>query len=470
MKENIGQTRNNYNYTWFVITLLAGTFTMSISQSSLSTAYPTLMNYFGVSASTIQWLTTGFMLIMSVTMPLSPWLLNNVNFKPLFMSILLLFDIGTLIIVVAPNFWLMMIGRVLEAVAVGVLFPSFQSVLLSITDKQKRATTMGIAGLVMGSALACGPIISGIVLNYFSWQGLFIVFMVVITLVLALSTQFIKNVMPKNKSSLDFWSVILSFGLIGILYVINQIGKANTNWQLNWLILIISFLAMTWFVIRQFRSKTPLLELNVLRTINFDLSVLLTGISYVALIVVTILFPLYYQQVLHVSPFISGMSLVPGAVLLSILNPLTGKLADQFGFRKVMLTGMSLIVLGWLCVSLLATHLNIWMAIFFAMIIEGGNAFVMMPAVTLGANSLPTKLVPHGTAVTTTIRQVLGSIGVAIATLVLTAQTQHNVSVGMAQHQAQVGAFKTTFFMMLGIECLGLLMAICLKNNQKKMP
>lgn len=469
MKENIGQTRNNYNYTWFVITLLAGTFTMSISQSSLSTAYPTLMNYFGVSASTIQWLTTGFMLIMSVTMPLSPWLLNNVNFKTLFMSILLLFDIGTLIIVVAPNFWLMMIGRVLEAVAVGVLFPSFQSVLLSITDKQKRATTMGIAGLVMGSALACGPIISGIVLNYFSWQGLFIVFMVVITLVLALSTQFIKNVMPKNKSSLDFWSVILSFGLIGILYVINQIGKANANWAMNWLILIISLLAMTWFVIRQFRSETPLLELNVLRTINFDLSVLLTGISYVALIVVTILFPLYYQQVLHVSPFISGMSLVPGAVLLSILNPLTGKLADQFGFRKVMLTGMSLIVLGWLCVSLLATHLNIWMAIFFAMIIEGGNAFVMMPAVTLGANSLPTKLVPHGTAVTTTIRQVLGSIGVAIATLVLTAQTQHNVSVGMAQHQAQVGAFQTTFFMMLGIECLGLLMAICLKNKQKKM-
>ena len=164
-----------YNRFLFVIVLLLGSFTMSMSQSSISTAYPTLMSSFGIDASTVQWLTTGFMLIMCVMMPVSPWLLNNVKFKQLFLLILAIFDIGTLIVVVAPNFPVMMLGRAMEAIAVGILFPSYQSVLLYITPEEKRGTTMGFAGLIMGSALACGPILSAIVLHFAAWRGLFIV-------------------------------------------------------------------------------------------------------------------------------------------------------------------------------------------------------------------------------------------------------------------------------------------------------
>ena len=157
----------------FVFTLLLGTFTMSISQSSLSTAYPTLMKFFNVDAPTIQWLTTGFMLIMCIMMPVSPWLLNNLSFKKMYLTVLAIFELGTLMIILAPNFPIALLGRGLAAVAVGILFQSYQSVLMTITAKEGRAEVMGLAGLVMGSALACGPIISGIILNYISWQGLF---------------------------------------------------------------------------------------------------------------------------------------------------------------------------------------------------------------------------------------------------------------------------------------------------------
>lgn len=463
----IDRTGKKYNRLWFVITLLAGTFTMSISQSSLSTAYPTLMRYFDISASTVQWLTTGFMLIMCVTMPMSPWLLNNVSFKRLFLTILLVFDAGTLVIVLAPSFWVMMVGRIMEAIAVGVLFPSFQSVLLTITDEHQRGKTMGMAGLVMGSALACGPIISGIVLNYFSWRGLFVVFMLVISLVFVGALGgLIRDVMPQKSSHLDYWSVVLSVGLIGVLYVINQIGQKNVDWGKNSMLLVVSVGALVWFVIRQFHLTTPLLELRVMKTINFDLAVMLTAISYVALIVTTIIFPLYYQEVLGVSPLISGLALVPAAVFLSILNPLTGKLADKVGFRRVMLTGMGLIVLGWLLVTGLTEQLNIWIMMGCAMIIEGGNAFVMMPAVTMGANALPTQLVPHGTAVTTTIRQILGSTGVAVATLVLTTVTQHQNVSGVAASVAQISGFRVTFILMLAIELVGLVLALALRDTQ----
>ena len=110
------ENKQTVNRKLFVSTLLAGTFTMSISQSSLSTAYPTLMKFFGVTAPTIQWLTTGFMLIMSIMMPISPWLLNNISFKHLFLSVVAIFGLGTLVIILAPNFPIAMLGRGLEAV------------------------------------------------------------------------------------------------------------------------------------------------------------------------------------------------------------------------------------------------------------------------------------------------------------------------------------------------------------------
>lgn len=475
MQESVDQNGRSYNRFWFIFTLLLGTFTMSISQSSLSTAYPTLMHDFGISADTVQWLTTGFMLVMCVSMPISPWMLNNLSFRQMFMGALALFDIGSLMIVFTPaswgtnGFWFMMIGRVMEAFAVGVLFPSYQTVLLEITPKDERGTTMGIAGLVMGSALACGPIISGIVLKFFNWKSLFILFMIIITTVFLMAWfGLIRNVMARHETSLDWLSVFLSIGLIGIMYVINQIGKKQANWTIDGALLVISLLAVILFCVRQLKLTTPLLELRVMKTFNYDLAILLTGISYVALIVVTIIFPLYYQGVLHVSPFVSGMSLVPGAVFLSILNPFTGKLADMIGFKPTMIIGMLMIVAGWFLTLAMADVQNLLGMILCAMIIEGGNAFVMMPAVTLGANSLPNDLVSHGTAVITTIRQILGSAGVAMATMILTTATTHQLSKGVNHLAASLHGYHLVFMTMIVIEIIGLVLALLLRDTKKQ--
>ncbi|HJE87250.1 MFS transporter [Levilactobacillus brevis] len=466
MAQPIDLQGRSYNHLAFIWTLLAGTFTMSISQSSLSTAYPTLMRYFGVPASTVQWLTTGFMLVMVVMMPVSPWLLNNIRFPVLFVSVLALFDIGTFIIYLAPSFGLMMLGRVMEAMAVGIMFPSYQTVMLRITPEKQRGGVMGMAGLVMGSALAVGPIISGIVLRYTTWQGLFVVFMVIITVVFLIALKTIKDVMPQHESHLDYWSVISSVGFIGILYVVNQIGKANVNWGLMTGLLVVSLLAVAFFVWRQFQMSTPLLDLRVLKTFNFDLAVLLTGTSYIALIVVTIIFPLYYQEVLGISPFASGMALVPGAVVLSLLNPLTGKLADHIGFKGTMLTGMSMIVLGWLWLAVVSNRQSLVAMILIAALIEGGNAFVMMPAVTLGANSLPDQLISHGTAVITTVRQILGSTGVAVATLILAMVTASHVKV--ASHAAAtLAGYHAVFVTFLVVAVVGWIFAAMLRDGRK---
>lgn len=474
MEWSIAKNGQKYRRFWFIFTLLVGTFTMSISQSSLSTAYPTLMQAFGISAATVQWLTTGFMLVMCVSMPISPWMLNNLSFKTMFIGALALFDLGSLMIVLVPagwgihGFWLMMLGRAMEAFAVGVLFPSYQTVLLEITQKEERGSTMGIAGLVMGSALAVGPIVSGIVLKFFTWKSLFILFMLVITVIILMAASgMIEDVMERHKTNLDWLSVILLVGLIGMMYVVDQLGKQTPAWGRDGVILAISLLAIVCFCIRQFHLPHPLLELRVLKTFNYDLAILLTSLSYIALIVTTIIFPLYYQGVLKVSPFISGMSLVPGAVFLSILNPLSGRLADKIGFKPTMLVGMVMIISGWTVGLLILDRLSLLGMILCAMVIEGGNAFVMMPAVTLGANSLPDDLVPHGTAVITTVRQVLGSAGVTVSTLILTLTTANAIRGGAPAQTAALHGYHLVFIGMVIVELVGLVLAILLKNAKK---
>ncbi|KRL05164.1 MFS transporter [Liquorilactobacillus oeni] len=429
----------------FITTLLLGTFTMSISQSSLSTAYPTFMNYFNLPASTISWLTTGFMLIMSVVMPLSPWLMNNFRFRPLYLSLLAIFFTGTLIIIFAPSFPIMMVGRLMEGFSVGILFPSYQSIILEITSHNQRGSVMGTVGLVMGSALATGPIISGVILQFFSWQAIFSLFLIILALVFLAALKTVPSPLEKKPSRFDFISVFLSLGIIGILYFINELPHMFITNYFNWGILVVSSILLYFFVYRQLNLSPPLLRLDILKITNFDLGVALTSLSYMSLITVTIIMPLYYQQILGLSPLWSGLSLVPAAAILSWLNRRSGLLADKIGFKSVIMIGFSLFIIGWGLLLAFTTLANIWLAIMCSIFIEAGNAFAMMPATTLGANSLTDELIPHGSSIIATFRQIMGSTAIVLATIIL---GEHNFK----------GVFLT--FLILEIVALGLVFLI----------
>ena len=390
---------------------------------------------------------------MTLMIPVSPWLLHNVPFQRLFQAIELIFAVGTGLCIWAPSFAVLMIGRLLEAVAVGIIFPSFQTVLLTITPHSERGKVMGTAGLVMGSALAVGPIISGVLLTWFPWQALVLFFLIVSVLVLAVSTVTIASVMPLEQTRLDWVSFILSASFPILLYTLSAWSKQGLRVGVISL-LIVGVLAGGIFVIRQLNRQPPMLQMRVFATGMFTKAVFLTGISYIGLIVTTILMPLYFQTLLGLSPLVSGLSLVPAAVLLSLLNPVSGRLLDRFGPRLVAMIGMVLITGGFGLLAIFARHLPLLGAIVLAMATEAGNAFVMMPSVTAGANALPNELVADGTAVTTTARQLFGSAGVMFATVLL-----YNMQVTLNSH---AGGFAVTFAVFAGVGLVGLLLALTL--------
>lgn len=447
--------KNIRQLTPFAIILLAIAFTMSISQSTMTTAYPVLMRNFQVDAGTVQWLTTGFMVAMTLVMPVSPWLLNNVTLRKLLNGIVAVFLTGTAVAMLATRFEGIIIGRLLEGLAVGALFPTFQSVILENTATDQRGVTMGVVGLVMGSALAVGPIISGVVLQWVSWRALFVLFFVILLGLIAFGQPLIQNTHVMQPSRFDWLSALSLIGFGGVLYAISSIETLGMNW-LWWGILLGSFCLLTLFVIRQRQLTRPFLDLSVLRYRGYIPGLLLTGISYSGLIIATVIMPLFYQRVFHITPMWSGLLMVPAAVFLSQLNPRTGRLLNQIGLKKLVYIGMAMMMIGYAGLALFGTQSWV-VGLLAALLLEGGNAFVMMPAVTAANNVLPESLVSHGTALITTMRQVIGAASVVVATLLI---SHFNTTVTIGQALSRTSAW----FILVPVA--GVLLATQLKRHE----
>lgn len=447
--------KNIRQLTPFAIILLAIAFTMSISQSTMTTAYPVLMRNFQVDAGTVQWLTTGFMVAMTFVMPVSPWLLNNVTLRTLLNGIVAVFLTGTAVAMLATRFEGIIIGRLLEGLAVGALFPTFQSVILENTATAQRGVTMGVVGLVMGSALAVGPIISGVVLQGVSWRALFVLFFVILLGLIAFGQPLIQNTHVMQPSRFDWLSALSLIGFGGVLYAISSIETLGMNW-LWWAILLGSFCLLTLFVIRQRQLAQPFLDLSVLRYRGYIPGLLLTGISYSGLIIATVIMPLFYQRVFNITPMWSGLLMVPAAVFLSQLNPRTGRLLNQIGLKKLVYIGMAMMMVGYAGLALFGTQSWV-VGLLAALLLEGGNAFVMMPAVTAANNVLPESLVSHGTALITTMRQVIGAASVVVATLLI---SHFNTTVTIGQALSRTSAW----FILVPVA--GVLLATQLKRHE----
>lgn len=404
--------------TLFVWMLLLTSFSFSISQSAMTTIYPVMANHFSVPISMVQWLTTGFMLVMTVTMPLSPWLLNRVPFKWFLAGIQAMFLLGTFIAINATGFGWVIFGRVLEGTAVGFLFPSYQSVIMLITPEEKRGANMGMVGLVMGAALATGPIVSGIISQWFNWQGVFIFFELVIGLLFLVNLFVGQNVIVKKDVHLDVPSLIGLFGFAMVLFGIQSLGH-TTKLISMFAMMMVGLVLSVYFVHRQVNLSQPMLDFKVFKQVGFTLGLLLTGASYIALIVMTVLMPLYYQNVLHTSKLVSGLLMVPPAAAMAVMNRRSGKLLDQKGLKVVMRIGAASIFIGYAGLALTFGLHNAVLAVIFATFGEVGNAFMMLPATTYANNQLPDNLITHGSAMISIARQFAGVIGVLVATTIV---------------------------------------------------
>jgi EmrB/QacA subfamily drug resistance transporter len=468
-----------YNRSLLVVVLLIGTFCTVLNQTLLTTAFPALMKAFDISASSVQWLTTGFLLVNGIMIPISAWLINKFSSKRLYLTAMTIFLIGTITCFVAPNFSTLLIGRLIQAAGVGISMPLLQNIMLSIFPPEKRGSAMGMAGIVIGLAPALGPTLSGWIIDHYTWRDLFGMVIPIVIFVLVLALFLMKSVIQLSNPSIDVLSAILStVGFGSLLYGFSSVG--NDGWGSAKVIsfLVVGVIVIGLFVWRQLRLEHPFLELRVFKSPIFTIAAILSGVVNMAMVGAEMVLPLYIQNIRGESAFHSGLMLLPGALVMGLMMPITGAIFDKHGAKRLAISGMLILTAATLPFAFLTAETPIAMIVILYAMRMFGISMVMMPVTTSGMNALPMNLISHGTAVNNTFRQVASSIGTAILISVLTNVTKDNLP---AAHllktlplsyknqaiSATLSGYHAAFYVAVLFGVVGFIITFFLKTNKK---
>lgn len=407
--------------------LILGCFLSTLNQTLLNVALSNLMDVFSVSATTVQWLSTGFMLVNGVLVPITAYLMKRFSTRQLFISSMLFLLLGSIFCAVAPNFATLLIGRMIQAIGAGIIMPLLMSIVMFIFPPEKRGSMMGLIGLAIIFAPAIAPTLAGFVIDYYSWRWLFIGIIPFVVIIIFMAMKYLINVSETAKPKLDVLSVILStigFGLI--LYGFSNAGSHGWDDKVVIASILVGIMITAIFCLRQIKSDDPLLNLSVFNNKLFTLTSIINIIVTMMMYADMILLPIYLQNGRGFTALDAGLLLLPGALVNAFMSPVTGKMYDRFGAKPLFIIGLIFVIPSmWVVTDLTETTAYSFLIIR-TIFLRIGLSFITMPLNTASLNALPKTLVTHGTAVNNTLRQIAGAIGSAVVITIFTAQTTNH--------------------------------------------
>ncbi|MBA2796360.1 MDR family MFS transporter [Streptococcus porcinus] len=478
-----------FNRTTMVILLLVATFAGIFNQTSLGTAIPTLMDSFHINLATAQQATTWFLLANGIMIPVSAYLATRFSTKWLYVSAYAILVVGLLITTLAPtsNWTLFLVGRIIQAVAVGITMPLMQVVMVNIYPAEQRGAAMGLSGLVVGLAPAIGPTFAGWLLKHdiilfghnLAWRAIFVLPLIILTISFLLSPIFIKDVIPNKKMTLDFPSFILS--IIGFgLFLWGFTNVASDGWGnlTNVIIpILVGIVIIAIFIRRQLTLEQPFLDIRVFKVKQFSITTLAIALSMMAMMGVEMMLPLYLQNVHGLSALDSGLVLLPGALIMGIISPLAGSAYDKVGARRLALIGFTILGIGTIpFIFLTGTTPDHYITLLYAVRMFG-IAMIMMPLTASAMSALPPHEAAHGTASNNTARQIASAIVVALLSSVTQNVINNNKPSKLLQEQnpleyasklldASLKGFHISFTIGLSFAIIGFVVALFLRRGK----
>ncbi len=445
--------------------LLTGSFITVLNQTLMITAIPPIMQEMNITANTAQWLTTVFMLVNGIMIPITAFLIEKFTTRQLFMTAMLTFTAGTIVGGLAQNFEVLIAGRVIQSAGAGIMLPLMQTVFLLIFPVEKRGTMMGFVGLTISFAPALGPALSGWITETFAWRYLFWFVLPLILLIMVVAHKILENVTELKDPKVDPLSIILSsVGFGGLLYGFTSAGNQGWASPITLITLAVSAAALFLFITRQLKMHHPMLEFRVFKLRTFTIATIIGMIGFLGLIGLETLIPLYMQEMREFTALDSGLVLLPGALISGLMSPLTGYIFDRIGARALAFTGftiMTIATLGFVFVDIYATMALL--AFLFALRMFGFS-MVMMPVTTSGLNELPRKLIPHGAAMNNTMRQIAASVGTALIVTIMTTTAQ-TVETDAAHTTPDIIGLNTAMGAITVLTFIGFILTFFLKNT-----
>ncbi|WEG14926.1 DHA2 family efflux MFS transporter permease subunit [Pullulanibacillus sp. KACC 23026] len=464
--------------------MLVGALIAFLNQTLINVALPQMMIRLSISATTADWLTTIFMLVNGIVIPITAFLMNRFTTRQLYLSAIGFFTIGTLICAIAPSFSIILIGRVIQAAGAGILFPLITNVIFTIFPPNRRGFAMGIFGVAMNFAPAVGPTLSGWVVEHHSWRVLFFIILPFAIIDFIVALFLVKNVTETKRPKLDVLGVILStIGFGGVLYGFSEAG--SRGWDDRYVIasLIIGAVSLLLFVWWQFIVSEPILEFRIFRYKMFSLTTIINVVVTMAMFSGMILMPIYMQNVRGFTPLYSGLMLLPGGIVMGIMSPITGRLFDKFGAKWLAVIGLAITAVTTYGLTLLELNTSFTYVITLYTIRMFGMSIVMMPIFTAGLNELALSLNKFGTAMVNTLRNVGGAVGMAFFVSIMTNKGNQHAKDLMIQHhvtpadkvqaallgrQGMVVGIDDAFLVATGLTVIAFLLAFFIKRTEPK--
>jgi len=429
--------------------LVLATFVVILNETIMVNAIPRLMVELDVSARSAQWLSTAFMLTMAVVIPVTGWFLQRVTTRQAFLTAMTIFLAGTLLSALAPVFWMLVAGRVVQAAGTAVMLPLLMTTLMTIVPLHDRGRVMGNVMLAISVAPALGPAVAGVVLQFASWRWLFLLVLPIAALVTYVALRRLTDVGETRPARLDVPSVILAaLGFGTLVYGLSRIGAQASSTVPASALVVVGLAVVGVFLLRQWslmRRGVPLLDLRVLTHRTYAVGVTIQAVSFLAMMGVMILLPLYLQELRGLSPLETGLLVAPGGIAMGLLGPRVGRAFDRVGARPLVVPGSLGVVVALALLSRVGETTPYAFVLGAHVLMMVSLSALFTPVFTLSLGALPAHLYSHGSSFLGTTQQVFAAIGTAVSVTVLSARSTAMLDDGATPAAAFVGGVQWAF-------------------------
>lgn len=416
------------SYKWFVLAnIMVGTFMVVLDSTIVNVSLPKIMSSFGVGLSTIEWVITAYMLAMAAMLPTSGWLADKFGYKRVYFWGLFLFTLGSLLCGLSNDEGTLIMSRVIQGLGAGTVQPLGMAIITREFPARQRGLALGFWAIAAAASVSFGPLIGGYLVDNFSWQLIFDVNIPVGIVALVFTILIQREFISPNARKFDYIGFISVIIFLPVLLFALSEGNAETNsagWTAPYILacFAVSGIALAVFLTRELTTKYPLLDLRLLADRNFGMSNMLMFVFSIGMFGSTFLLPLYLQNSLGYTALQSGAVFLPVGIIQGATSPMSGWFADKVNAKAPIIAGVGLLALSFLLnskLSFLTEHAYIMTSLY----IRGlGMGLVFTPLSTLSLMTIPREKMAQASGIMNTVRQIGGSLGVALLSTILTAR------------------------------------------------
>lgn len=453
------KTTNKINATAIIAVLVLSAFIATFNETILNVALSGIMKEMSVTAATVQWLITAYMIVTSVMVPVTAFLIQTFKTRNLFFSALGLLLIGTICAACSGSFVILLISRMIQASGTGMMIPIMMNTVLLVAPKEKIGSSMAICVCAVTLGPAFGPTVSGIILQYFSWHVLFIILIPIIVLVMIAGKVALANVGEITKPKIDYLSIVLStIGLATIIYGISSISGSDIKVTL--LRFIIGIICMIAFVKRQLILEQPMLNLSPFKYPKFVIGSLLVMVAMMTIFTMNVMLPMFMEGSLGTTTFVAAIALLPAVLCNGIAAAVGGKIYDKYGVKWLVPVGLGMITIFIFVLSRSNSETSLMKIVITYMCVGIGVGFTMSPSQTHSLKQLPKEYYPHGVAIVNTLQQVSAAIGSSLFMGIMSAVQVRTLAAEHVTNEVAVATgFSSATMMAFGIAVIGLILS-----------